>query len=159
MEKDTATPGELLDDDILEALVHAIQAPPLAAARKDAMRARLFERLDPPPPKGSSTRRADSMPWQTILPSVEVKVLYQDRARNQQTALWRLQPRAVVPAHPHTAVEECFVLEGAIRIGDHEVRQGDMHIAEPGCLHPAISSETGALLLIRSEIGEPPAAG
>lgn len=159
MEKDHLASSESLDDDILEAIVEALHAPPFPAAHKNAIRSRLFERRDPPPPEGSRTRRAETMDWQMVLPSVEVKVLYQDRERNQQTALWRLWPGAVVPAHPHTTVEECLVLEGIIRIGDHDVRQGDMHIAEPGCLHPEIISETGALLLIRSEIRELPAAG
>ena len=36
--------------------------------------------------------------------------------------------------------------------------EGDMHIAKPGCVHPDISTVNGALLLIRSEISELPAA-
>jgi len=156
MEKNHPTAGGAsLDDDILEAIVEAIHAPPLPVVRQDAMHARLLERLDPPPPEGSRTRRAEAMSWQTVLPLVEIKILHQDHECNQQTALWRLRPGAVVPAHRHTAVEECFVLEGAIRVGDHRVRQGDLHIAQPGCLHPEIICETGALLLIRAEIGEP----
>lgn len=159
MKKDQPASREPLDDDMLSAIVEAIDAPPLPVARQHAMWRRLRERLDPPPPHGSHTRRADTMHWQLALPSVEVKVLHQDRECNQQTALWRLRPGAVVPAHQHTMVEECYVLEGAIMIGDHHVRQGDLHIAEPGCLHPAIVSETGAVLLIRSEVGELPATG
>lgn len=158
MENDHPAADGPLDDDVLRAIVEAINAPTLPVARRDAMRARLLQRLDPPPPEGSRTQRAETMHWQVVLPAVEVKVLHQDRERDQQTALWRLRPGAIIPAHQHATVEECFVLAGAIRIGDHAVRQGDMHVAEPGCLHPETTSETGALLLIRSAIDESLAA-
>lgn len=158
MAKDYPSSDESLGCDTLKAIAEAILPGALPTERQDALRARLFERLDAPPPEGSLTRRAESMPWRVVLPLVEVKVLYADRERKQQTTLWRLGPGAVVPGHPHTMVEECFVLEGAIRMGDHYVRQGDMHVAESGCLHPAIGSEGGALLLIRSEITELPSA-
>ena len=75
-----------------------------------------------------------------------------------QTVLLRLQPNAVLHGHPHTLEEECLVLEGEISIGDHVIRQGDMHIAEPGCEHPDLTTTAGALLMVRSEIHAAPAA-
>lgn len=147
------TPGS--DPEILMALSQAIKPYPLSDDRKDALRARLLSRLNPPPPPGTHTFRASDMEWRVIFPLIEAKILYRDCERNHQTALWRLQPGAVFPRHGHTVEEECWVLEGEIQIGEHWVRKGDMHISPVGKIHPQIRSAGGALLLIRGEIVEP----
>lgn len=83
-------------------------------------------------------------------------MLRRNREGNNQTVLLRLHPGGVIPGHWHTVEEECLVLEGEIKLGDYRVRQGDMHICSPGYAHPDITSETGALLLVRSEISYQP---
>lgn len=55
----------------------------------------------------------------------------------------------------HTQEEERLVLEGEIEIGDHILRKGDLLIARPGARHAPITTRTGALLWVNSEI--PPA--
>lgn len=83
------------------------------------------------------------------------KVLRLDRAANSQTVLIRMQPGASLHAHAHTQEEECYVVEGEITIGTHHLRAGDMHMAAAASHHDVISTRTGALLMVRSEI--PPA--
>jgi anti-sigma factor ChrR (cupin superfamily) len=59
-----------------------------------------------------------NMPWEkTRFTGIEIKVLYSD-ASGITTALFKLAPGAVVPLHEHTALEQTFVLEGALE--DHE---------------------------------------
>jgi len=59
-----------------------------------------------------------NMPWEkTKFPGIEIKVLYADDD-GITTALFKLQPGAVVPLHEHTALEQTYVLEGSLE--DHE---------------------------------------
>ena len=59
-----------------------------------------------------------NMPWEpTKFPGIRIKVLYSDDS-GMTTALFKLDPGAVVPLHEHTALEQTFVLEGTLE--DHE---------------------------------------
>ena len=59
-----------------------------------------------------------NMPWEkTKFPGIQIKVLYADDA-GLTTALFKLEPGAVVPLHEHTALEQTYVLEGTLE--DHE---------------------------------------
>jgi anti-sigma factor ChrR (cupin superfamily) len=59
-----------------------------------------------------------NMPWEpTKFPGIRIKVLYSDD-RGMTTALFKLDPGAIVPLHEHTALEQTFVLEGTLE--DHE---------------------------------------
>jgi hypothetical protein len=48
--------------------------------------------------------------------------------------------------------EIVWVIEGEVRIGDHIIRAGDLHVAAPGSHHEDFRTTTGALVLIRSHI-------
>lgn len=132
-------------------LVQSISGPVLTPARKEAVWSRIVQRLPAAPPVGTITVRSSEGEWIPCLPGVEVKILHIDEQQNTQTALWRMQPGSVLPAHDHSLDEECLVLEGEIRSGDFVVRQGDFHLGLAGEAHSDIYSEAGALLLIRSE--------
>src|SRR5246127_4006103 len=59
-----------------------------------------------------------NMPWEaTNFAGIRIKVLYSDES-GITTALFKLDPGAVVPLHEHTALEQTFVLEGTLE--DHE---------------------------------------
>ena len=155
MAKNRQPNTEVLDVVALTAISQAVKALEPSPDRKAAMRARIFNRLkDAPPPEGTATIRAGEGGWIEVMPLVEMKLLRRDPVNNNQTALWRLKPGAIVPCHAHRLEEECWVVEGEIKIGDHYVRQGDMHIAQPGYDHPPIESACGALLLVRAEISD-----
>ena len=67
-----------------------------------------------------ATRYLDvpNMPWEpTKFPGIHIKVLYADDD-GMTTALFKLEPGAVVPMHEHTAIEQTYVLEGTLE--DHE---------------------------------------
>ena len=156
MSEHHSPPKPILDEAILNTLSEAIQPTPLSAKRKQAIKNRLFSRLNAPAPEGTQTIRTDEKAWIRINPLIEIKVLRKDLENNNQTSLWRLKPGAVIISHSHTQEEECLVLSGELYVGDHYVKQGDFHIASPGCTHSNISTKTGALFLIRGEIAELP---
>lgn len=147
-----SSPAGALDSESLELISAAIKPAELSAERKQVMYDRLLQRIDPPAPDGTYTIRANEMKWTNVCPGIEMKVLRKDTKANNQTALWRLQAGAVFPRHGHSVEEECLVLEGEIKVGDHVVRKGDMHIVKKGEKHPDTTSEHGALLMIRAQV-------
>ena len=67
-----------------------------------------------------ATRYLDvpKMDWEpTNFPGVQIKVLYADD-EGMTTALFKLEPGAIVPMHVHMAIEQTYVLEGTLE--DHE---------------------------------------
>ena len=59
-----------------------------------------------------------NMPWEdTGFAGIKIKILYSD-LNGITTALFKLDPGAVVPLHEHTALEQTFVIEGTLE--DHE---------------------------------------
>jgi quercetin dioxygenase-like cupin family protein len=144
-----AKPPRRSDESLVfEALASALATPPLDASHRDALRRRVLERVHADSPPGTRTVRAASGEWQNVLPLVDVKVLHRDPRTGRQTALYRLQPGAELPAHRHTEAEECYVVEGEVNVGDLYLRAGDYHHAAAGSLHPALRSGPGALLLL-----------
>src|SRR5262249_14959288 len=102
----------------LEALASAIAPAPLDAARRDAIRARMQSRIRATVVEGTSTLRAGPGGWTAFAPLVDLKILHRDEQHGRQTVLYRLQPGATLPPHPHEDNEECLVLEGEICLGD-----------------------------------------
>jgi anti-sigma factor ChrR (cupin superfamily) len=71
-----------------------------------------------PPARASHYLDVPGMPWEpTRFPGIRIKVLYADDS-GITTALFKLDPGAVVPLHEHTALEQTYVLEGTLE--DHE---------------------------------------
>jgi anti-sigma factor ChrR (cupin superfamily) len=61
---------------------------------------------------------AAHMPWEkTKFPGIAINLLYTDDS-GITTALFKLDPGAIVPLHEHTALEQTYVLEGTLE--DHE---------------------------------------
>jgi anti-sigma factor ChrR (cupin superfamily) len=87
-----------------------------------------------------------NMPWETTkFPGIQIKVLYSD-ADGITTALFKLEPGAVVPLHEHTALEQTYVLEGTLV--DHEgvCGPGQFVWRPAGNQHEA-TAPNGALIL------------
>jgi len=87
-----------------------------------------------------------NMAWEpTEFPGIEIKVLYSDD-EGMTTALFKLQPGAVVPMHEHTAIEQTYVLEGTLE--DHEgvCGPGQFCWRPAGNMHEAVAPN-GAVIL------------
>lgn len=135
----------------MEAIAEALRPAELPAARRAAMLERITGLISEQPPK-TTTVRGEGVEWVSFSPNVWVKTLRRDVDRNLQMVLFRIAPGGVVPAHQHTREEECLVLEGEIFIGGHRVGTGDLHIAGAGAHHGDITTQTGALVMVRSEM-------
>ena len=109
--------------------------------------------IDGKPQPGSTTVRADAGQWVQLLPGVHKKQLLVDKADGMESFLLRMDPGASIAAHSHTRPEECLVLEGEVIVGEARFRAGDYHAVPPNIGHLPITSETGALLFLRSGIG------
>ena len=122
-------------------------APEMDAERRDRLRNRLLERAG----AAMQVTRETEAKWQSFLPGIRVKILHSDPSSGVQTALWRLDPGAHIPAHPHSEDEECYVLDGVLELRGERYYQGDFMLAPAGSRHSTIRSPQGALMLIRGE--------
>jgi quercetin dioxygenase-like cupin family protein len=78
--------------------------------------------------RGFELRRKDDGGWQsTAAAGVEVRPLHVDPERKYVTMLVKMAPGSSYPGHAHAGLEECFVLDGDLRVGEE-------------VLHPATTS-------------------
>jgi anti-sigma factor ChrR (cupin superfamily) len=94
--------------------------------------------------------------WEpTAVPGVRYRALFSDPANDRITMLVQMDAGARYPGHVHAAVEECYVLEGDLYIGEGEdvvMRAGDYQRADAGSHHPAQWTKSGCLLFIVSSL-------
>lgn len=142
--------SSVLDRATVRRIATSLSAGELPMARRNSMRERINERI-----AGIGAPRMvggeSNVGWQIFWPNVWVKVLRQDHHDRKQTALLRVLPGGVVPAHAQTADEECLVLEGEVFIGEHRIGRGDMHVTGRDRGQRDITTRTGAMLMVRSE--------
>jgi quercetin dioxygenase-like cupin family protein len=139
---------------LLEALAGALKEAELTEVQRRSLRQRVLAAASDCAPPQTETVRGASISWQQVpaWEGVWIQVLRRDESINLQVTVLRLAAGARVPGHAHAREEECLVLEGEVLIGSHRLRKGDFHLAHSGAHHPDITSPTGALLLVRSEI-------
>jgi anti-sigma factor ChrR (cupin superfamily) len=105
--------------------------------------------------EGLVIRRAAGAAWEkTEVPGVSLRVLFVDPARDQFTALVRMEAGASYPRHVHKGPEECLVLEGELHVGEEVLRAGDYQRAAVGSQHAVQRTDQGCLLLITSSLSD-----
>lgn len=137
---------------LLEMFVDALKETQLSDAQRQALGERVLAATAECTPPLTETVRAQSVPWQQAWTGVWLRVMRRDVGADLQVTVLRIEEGGRVPGHVHAKDEECLVLEGEILIGSHRLRQGDYHLARAGTHHPDITSPSGALLMVRSEI-------
>jgi quercetin dioxygenase-like cupin family protein len=142
----------VLDADIVAALEEAILPEELPTETRNSMRERVLRRARTPPPENTSTLRSSEGTWSDLSPGIRFKILTKDLASHTCTYLLSMESGTTVPAHTHTLEEQCLVLQGEVWLGDHVLRSGDWHIAQPGSRHADFSTRTGCLLFLKSEV-------
>ena len=147
-------PVHSLDAALLAELAAALTPVEPEAALRQRMRARIL--ADAARPRTQVLRAAEGA-WRMLVPGITIKSLRRDEHAGTETSLWRIDPDAAVPPHPHTQEEECLVLEGSIIHDGTEYFPGDYLLAPRGERHQAFLAPRGALLLIRSELIPDPA--
>src|SRR5262249_8680359 len=84
-----------------------------------------------PPERAANYLDVPNMPWEaTKFPGIKIKVLYTDDS-GITTALFKLEPGAVVPLHEHTALEQTYVIEGRSRTPRANAGQANSSGARP----------------------------
>lgn len=102
------------------------------------------------------TVHSDRLPWRSLAPGVEFKVLWSDAATQSKSFLLRAAPGTRLPAHGHRCFEECLVLEGEFSIGGIHLRAGDFHGVAEQADHDEAYTETGVLVYLRAHIDDYP---
>jgi anti-sigma factor ChrR (cupin superfamily) len=95
--------------------------------------------------------RPAEMTWAAgELPGVFLKVLFNDTTRGYTTAMVRMTPGTRYPSHQHAGVEELYLLEGDLCVGDMVMRAGDYCRGEARSIHEEIATENGCLFVVTS---------
>jgi putative transcriptional regulator len=93
--------------------------------------------------------RPAEMNWKSGgLPGVFQKVLFNDKQRGSYTSMVRMTPGTHYPSHKHAGVEELYLLEGDLRVGEMAMRPGDYCRGEAGSIHDEIVTRTGCLFVV-----------
>ena len=101
--------------------------------------------------RGAIVPGADGVFEDTAIAGIRVRCLSVDEGAERVTMLVRMEAGTAYPAHRHGGVEECYVLEGDLSIGDEtEMHAGDYQCMDHGSMHPVQSTRGGCLLLITS---------
>jgi anti-sigma factor ChrR (cupin superfamily) len=102
---------------------------------------------------GFFTLRGDESGWdETDIPGISVRKLFVDQARDTVTMLVRMAPGTSYPPHRHAGVEECYVIEGDLKVGDMVMRAGDYQRVDTASVHGVQSTESGCTLFIISSL-------
>ena len=94
--------------------------------------------------------------WRVLAERVYLKVLTRDERTGVSSYLVRYSPGTSFPVHPQRSVEECMLISGDLRIGDIDMRPGDLQIAVPGLQHGPLISQGGALVFVRGVLSRVP---
>jgi quercetin dioxygenase-like cupin family protein len=143
---------EVLPDETLESLACAVAPEELTHAQRVGLRERILARTHASKPQSGTTVRGESVAWRALWPKVWVRHLRHDEATGMHMFVFRLEAGGAIPGHAHSMEEECLVLEGSVRVDDADLCAGDLQITPAGASHGDITTTTGALLMVRSEI-------
>ena len=156
-QRDTRGDRSHISGSLFVELALAMSPLELAPAKLTCLRERVLCRAgEPCAPCGTHTTRATDIAWLTLAPGVEFRILRKDTVRGIMTAFVRMHPGAVFEAHDHPGGEQCYVLDGDIRIGGLRLQRGDLHFAEPGSHHEPTYSDGGALLVVHAGLPAEP---
>jgi hypothetical protein len=81
--------------------------------------------------------------WREVAPGIAVKLLADDPEGSRVSLVVRLSPGTEYPPHRHDGVEELYMLEGELIVGDRSLYAGDYLRSEPGTVDRRVWSETG----------------
>lgn len=141
---------DIIPEQLAEILAEAVTpvAPP--STRACALKSRVMASISTKISSAVMTIKATKGDWITMIPGVQKKILNKDSSTGMQSYLLRMQAGATLPAHEHTADEECLMLEGDAMVGDIHLSTGDYHFALKGSRHGSVKTQNGCLAFLRS---------
>jgi len=134
---------ELADyQSAVAAIPYSVSPLPMATDLKD----RLFDRLgfDSPPsepvpeymPASYQAMRSQDLVWEPYTTAgVMVAIVHRDVIKRELVGFLRADPGVHYPFHRHAAMEEIFMLEGDLEIGNQVYGAGDYILSQPGSGH------------------------
>lgn len=98
---------------------------------------------------GSTYVKPRDMDWTpSQFEGIDMKVLYQDKAKGEMTVLLRWQPGSSLPFHKHPEIEQTYVIEGSFYDHDGICRAGEFVWRKPLSKHETHSDEGCIILAI-----------
>jgi ChrR Cupin-like domain len=140
-------------------------APPVPMA--DDLKGRLFDRLGldlpvqaPPHPSGQvdapdilSVRSRD-VQWQPHpVPGVRMAIFHRDPDKREITGVLRAEPGVHYLNHQHADIEEIYMLEGDLVMGETTYHAGDYLRSYPGSMHEPYTTE-GCMFFFRTSMDD-----
>lgn len=102
-----------------------------------------------PTPNGSVYVNPAAMAWKpSQFEGIDIKVLYEDKARGEMTCLLRWQPGTTLPFHKHPEIEQSYVIAGSFSDHDGIARAGEYVWRKPDSMHETHSAEGCIILAI-----------
>ncbi len=110
---------------------------------------------------GVAVVRHDAAPWieHPTFRGVSWKILHREPRSGVYSAMVRIAAGGSIPARRHHAVEELFVVEGSVLMGEHTLSAGNYCRAEVDSVHPILRSERGCTLLLCGSENDAPVEG
>jgi ChrR Cupin-like domain len=98
--------------------------------------------------------RSQDLDWQPYrIPGVTIKRLHLDTVRREVTSLLRAEAGVSYPIHRHAGVEEIFMLEGDLVIGEEVYSKGDYIRSTQGSTH-APETRGGCIFFVRTSVDD-----
>ena len=132
-------------------------------APRPALRERLMRTIGETPQSTSPARgvlyqkdgvliaRHAEMDWKAGgLPGIFQKTLFYEKEGGFSTSMIRMTAGTHYPSHQHAGVEELYLLEGDLRVGNLVMRAGDYCRGEAGSIHEEIFTNEGCLFMVTS---------
>lgn len=102
-------------------------------------------------PPGMEVLRGGAGKWiESGYQGIQFQLLHRDTQANLVTQLVRMSAGAVYPGHHHKMDEQCYVLEGSIKLDNMHLSAGDYGRANANTDHDILTTDTGCTVLLIS---------
>ena len=118
-----------------------------SASLWDQLLDRIATKDDDRPENAPPTKWAEPE-WEQVASGISCKLLSNDPQADRVSMLVRLAPEVEYPPHSHAGLEELYLLQGELWIGDRKLYPGDYNSAERGTADTRVWSETGCTCLL-----------
>jgi ChrR Cupin-like domain len=86
-------------------------------------------------------------------PGVTIAILHTDAVKREVVGLLKAEPGVRYPWHAHAAIEDMFMLEGDLQVGDAVYGKGSYIHSGPGSMH-APETTTGCMFFFRTSMDD-----
>ena len=116
-----------------------------------SVKSRLMAKIRPAEaiPPGMAVLRGGTGKWrESGFPGIQFQLLHHDKQANLVTQLVRMSAGAIYPGHHHNMDEQCYVLEGSVKLDSMVLSAGDYGRASAQTDHHMMTTDTGCTVLL-----------